>query len=150
MQYIHTPSDGSSVYPFTLLDLRRAYPNVSFPEGLSDGEVAEFNCFRVNETEPPTAPSGKKVVQIDPTQIDGQWFVAWAIEDYTQEEISQQWAAIRALRNTKLADSDWTQLPDAPLSNVETQYWAAYRQALRDITTQSDPFNITWPTKPAA
>jgi hypothetical protein len=26
--------------------------------------------------------------------------------------------------------------------------WSAYRQALRDVTTQTDPFSITWPTKP--
>ena len=26
--------------------------------------------------------------------------------------------------------------------------WTTYRQALRDITEQADPFDITWPTKP--
>jgi hypothetical protein len=42
----------------------------------------------------------------------------------------------------------WTQLPDAALTNTETANWASYRQALRNITTQSDPFNIIWPTAP--
>lgn len=145
MYYIHTPPNGPSVYPFTLFDLRHAYPNVSFPEALSDEEAAEFYCFCVNETQPPVAPSGKKVVQIDPTQIDGQWFVAWALEDYTQGEIDAQWESVRAIRNTKLENCDWTQLPDAP---VDAAAWAAYRQELRDITTQTDPFNIVWPQEP--
>lgn len=49
-------------------------------------------------------------------------------------------------RNALLRESDWTQLPDVPLSTKEA--WATYRQALRDITQQADPFNITWPTPP--
>ena len=57
---------------------------------------------------------------------------------------------VRADRDQRLAACDWTQLPDAPLSNTETADWGSYRQALRDITTQSDPFNIQWPTPPGA
>ena len=41
-----------------------------------------------------------------------------------------------------LKDCDWTQLLDSP---VDKTAWATYRQELRDITTQPDPFNITWP-----
>ena len=59
------------------------------------------------------------------------------------EKEDVQWATVRAERNAKLAQSDWTQLPDAP---VDSAAWAAHRQALRDITTQADPFDITWPT----
>ena len=60
-----------------------------------------------------------------------------------EADADAQWAVIRAERNAKLADCDWTQLPDAP---VDAAIWATYRQELRDITTQADPFNITWPT----
>ena len=56
-----------------------------------------------------------------------------------------QWAVVRADRNALLAASDWTQLPDAP---VDAAAWATYRQALRDLTQQSDPFNIVWPVPP--
>lgn len=55
------------------------------------------------------------------------------------------WAVIRDERNQRLADCDWTQLSDAPVDAVG---WANYRQALRDITEQADPFNITWPENP--
>lgn len=58
----------------------------------------------------------------------------------------KRWSAIRAERNRLLQASDWTQLPDVPLTTKEP--WAAYRQALRDITEQPDPFNITWPAVP--
>lgn len=59
--------------------------------------------------------------------------------------LAAQWERIRSQRNTKLAACDWTQLPDAP---VDAAVWATYRQALRDITLQADPFNIVWPTAP--
>lgn len=56
--------------------------------------------------------------------------------------------AIRDRRNKLLAACDWTQLPDSPLSNVAAAAWAEYRQALRDITDQADPFAIEWPVAP--
>lgn len=55
------------------------------------------------------------------------------------------WGEIRRMRNARLSACDWTQLPDAP---VDTAAWEVYRQALRDITLQSDPFNIVWPEPP--
>jgi hypothetical protein len=57
-----------------------------------------------------------------------------------------EWPIVRARRNQLLQASDWTQLPDVPLATKEA--WAVYRQALRDITEQPDPFNIVWPTPP--
>jgi len=53
---------------------------------------------------------------------------------------------IRANRDALLSQSDWTQVPDAP---VDQQAWAEYRQALRDVPQQAGfPTDITWPTKP--
>ena len=51
------------------------------------------------------------------------------------------------LRHLLLTRSDWTQLPDVPSETKEA--WAAYRQALRDITKQTGyPYEINWPTVP--
>lgn len=41
-------------------------------------------------------------------------------------------ADARALRNALLAQSDWTQLPDAPLTAPVRAEWVRYRQELRD------------------
>lgn len=68
-----------------------------------------------------------------------------------QQELElSAWEGIRADRNARLATCDWTQLPDAPLTNVQTSEWATYRQELRDITEQADPFAVVWPTAPQA
>jgi len=61
---------------------------------------------------------------------------------------TEQWAVVRAQRDGKLLSCDWTQLADVPLTEPKKEAWQTYRQALRDITTQSDPFNISWPTPP--
>jgi len=53
---------------------------------------------------------------------------------------------IRSKRDSLLKESDWTQIPDAP---VDQTAWATYRQELRDIPQQEGfPENVTWPTKP--
>jgi len=62
--------------------------------------------------------------------------------------IDAQWDVVRVVRTRKLAQCDWTQLDDVALTVEKVQEWKVYRTALRDITTQSDPYNITWPTPP--
>lgn len=91
---------------------------------------------------------------------DGQHFTLPAqpgphhVFDYTTKQwvdprtAETQWPVVRAQRNARLSASDWTQLPDVPLATKEA--WAAYRQALRDVTLQSDPFAIDWPVAPGS
>jgi len=55
---------------------------------------------------------------------------------------------IRPERDELLSKSDWTQCADSPLSDEKKEEWKIYRQALRDMTSQSDPQNATWPVKP--
>lgn len=64
--------------------------------------------------------------------------------------IDKKWHEIKTIRNKSLTDSDWTELPSAIERNGAewSSAWQTYRQALRDITTQADPYTITWPTRP--
>ena len=64
-----------------------------------------------------------------------------------QRQIDAAWSEMRRQRNLFLADSDWTQVADAPVDNLE---WAGYRQALRDLPANTtDPSNPVWPTPPS-
>ena len=57
---------------------------------------------------------------------------------------------VRRRRDALLAASDWTQLPDAALSDAQRAAWRAYRQALRDLPGHPGwPGAITWPAPPA-
>ena len=83
-----------------------------------------------------------KVVYNNPPQKP-----AWSVVQ--SGENPEQWNVIRAERDGKLSSCDWTVLPDVPLDPSVLSEWETYRQALRDVTDQSDPFNIVWPTPPA-
>ena len=59
---------------------------------------------------------------------------------------------LRDKRNDKLIASDWTQMPDSPLTDSKKQEWATYRQQLRDLpesyTDEDEITDIVFPTKP--
>ena len=59
---------------------------------------------------------------------------------------------LRSARNIKLSASDWTQMPDAPLTEQQRTAWAIYRQSLRDVPQNNlnaeSIDDIIWPTKP--
>ena len=63
----------------------------------------------------------------------------------TECQTAEKWKNIRADRNRRLAETDYLALSDQQLSAEMN----TYRQALRDVPKQTDPDNITWPSKPS-
>lgn len=144
-------------YPFNLQTLRTDYPNTSFPENIEITNLDEYDVHLVNDvTEPSHENYTKIVTELTPILINGEYYQNWSVEnasaEYTeymlQNDIDLKWHQIRITRNEFLLKCDWTQLSDSPLSEIKKTEWTVYRQSLRDITTQEDPFNIIWPTKP--
>lgn len=122
-------------------------------ESLTDEQRAEFDVHFVHQLPKPTVDHTFNVTEADPEFKDGNWFQVWAVSDASAEEVEQRTndkaASVRAERNILIAECDWTQLNDAPMTDNQKQAWAAYRQALRDITTQPGfPWTITWPDAP--
>ena len=83
---------------------------------------------------------------------DGHYHLTWngsaILKDdttLTECQTAEKWKRIRNDRNVRLAETDYLSLKDNTLSaDMKT-----YRQALRDVPTQTDPDNITWPSKPS-
>ncbi len=131
-------------------EFRALFPNTGFPVQLTEAIISEFGGDVVFEG-PQAQPTRYQVAFRDGVeQIDGKWYTKYSVADMEQEAKdaldASQAASQRAYRNTLLSDCDWTQLPDAP---VNTQAWANYRQALRDVTSQTGfPWDIQWPEKP--
>jgi hypothetical protein len=106
-----------------------------------------------------SGPEGVVVFEDDPSfgwvdgEYDNKFFRVYAgvvgpIPDDEKNAIllEEAWSKLRDTRNTLLAACDWTQVADAP---VDREAWAAYRQALRDVTLQDGfPLNIIWPNPP--
>jgi hypothetical protein len=139
-------------YPYHITQLKMAHPNVSFPADPSDEALHAFGMFRVFFATQPTV-SYTQVLEEDPPVFsteDQRWTQVWRVRDMTVEEVQQRnegkASEIRTERNEKLAVSDWTQIADA---TVDKTVWAMYRQALRDITSQTGfPHSVQWPTQP--
>jgi len=66
--------------------------------------------------------------------VDGELVNIEPVQVFDEAE-----STARLMRDQLLKDSDWTQLPDVPLSTKEA--WATYRQALRDLTD-----HVNWPS----
>lgn len=114
---------------------------------LTPEQVQHFGVHKKQIVTPPYFDPATQVREEGPALlIDGIWTQNYIVTDLDADasaaKVGAQWAVIRAERNRLLAACDWTQLPDAPANAAA---WATYRQALRDITTQANPFNIVWP-----
>ena len=83
---------------------------------------------------------------------DGTYCLKWdgsaIVKDddaLTAYQTAEKWKDVRSKRNRLLAETDYFALKDNTLSaDMKT-----YRQALRDVPKQTDPDNITWPSKPS-
>jgi len=96
----------------------------------------------------------------------GEWIAvppkpnAYAFWDRTMSPAGWNWSVeyilneIRQHRAMKITLTDWTQLPDAPLTAEQKAAWSEYRQQLRDITETLDmtvvktSSDVVWPEPP--
>ena len=145
-------SGSVDTYPYSVGQLRRDNPNTSFPKRIPDGMLESYGVMPVAYTDMPSIDerTQKTEQEAQPTLVGGNWTIGWTTSSKTAEEIAEYdadaAANVRLERDGLLAQSDWTQVADAP---VDATAWATYRQALRDITDQASfPYDADWPTKP--
>ena len=128
--------------------IQQLFPNTSFTvDGPNTDFLTENNVVELVETLSYTTPT-QKLSTVDAYVESGKVYTV-KVESTTSDEqtalTNQQWALVRSERDGKLDRTDWRASSDLTLSDT----WKTYRQALRDVPTQSDPFNITWPTEPS-
>ena len=147
---------------------RDSNPSVSFPRVLTSEILNEYGYDPILEGPQATVTAPYETsVRDGIEEVNGQWFTKYVVgptftdttdEDgvvitaadqeatYRQHIDDKVAESVRADRNKRLADSDWTQLAD---NSANTNAWAVYRQALRDLpSTDGFPHNVTWPTEP--
>ena len=136
-------------YPYTHQDLKAAHRNIIFPNIIDEQVMIQFNLYEVRQTPKPNDYT-KNITEGTPILVDGVYYQNWEQTDASISEINERienkWFEIREIRNELLSQSDWTQLSDIP-TEIKTE-WTEYRQSLRNITTQPNPFSIIWPAKP--
>ena len=152
MAYVKITNGAVDQYPYTIGNLRRDNPNVSFPRHPSAETLEEWGVFSVASADAPSYNEATQKAQIaDPQLIDGTWTQSWTVIDKTAAEVTEDTAikaeAMRFDRDYKLEETDFYALSDVTMSAEMT----TYRQALRDITSHANwPYlnDSDWPTKP--
>ena len=142
MNYLKLTSGTPEIY--SIGKLRRDNPNVSFPKVPSDELLASYGVYPYTRPTPSEYDGlAWRLIDDDFVEVNGAWMLPYKLEALPLEQAERN---VRDHRNNLLADTDWTQVADAP---VDQAAWAAYRQALRDVTTQDGfPHDVAWPTEP--
>ena len=131
-------------YPYTINDLRREHSRTSFPKTVSEETLAKYGVYKVTI---PAQPSYDRLVQSPvlstvPYLDADNWMLSYTVENKAQELAEKN---IRDKRNQLLSATDWMATTDNTMSAEVT----IYRQALRDITSQTGfPYSVEWPVKP--
>lgn len=146
-------------------EFRALHPNTSMPQQLSEELLNDFGADVVFEGAQATGGTVYQYSQAQGVeQINGKWYTKYVLGPtfidtvvdgvtttalqhetaYKAQKDAEQAKNVRATRDAKLAECDWTQVADAP---VDKAVWATYRQALRDVTAQTGfPWTVEWPT----
>ena len=157
----------------TVSQFKASYPNTSFPKQIT-AEVLDSYGYDPLLQGPQATVTGPYEISVRDgvEQINGQWFTKYVVgptfTDTTDSDGNVTSAAdneaayragidasaaetVRSARNSRLAESDWTQLADQPFSAEDQAAWAAYRQSLRDLPESAGfPHDVTWPEAPGA
>lgn len=149
--YVLAPSGNVQAFPYSIDQLKKDNASTSFCSPISEADLAAFGVFPVKDTAPPAYDeSTHRIENAHPEFIGGEWVRSYNIVALSAEEVNERTIEkselVRAERNAKLAESDWTQLQD---TTVNQQAWAVYRQGLRDIPQQAGfPWTVNWPSLP--
>jgi hypothetical protein len=132
-------------------NLRQVLTNATFPPVVTDSFIEPFGYGVYDFRNQPPIARYQKNIEVTPVKNQyGIWCQTWQTVEMSSSEKTledeRKAAEVRFNRNQKLYSSDWTQMADAP---VDKTAWAAYRQELRDLTSQTGfPWDITWPSQP--
>lgn len=157
---IYLLSDASNTvvqYPYSLGELRRDNPNVSFPSNPTLETLADYFMFPVQETTPPTYDRlSQDLTEQLPIYSGEGWVQQWLVSGVSEEEIASRTAVAQAecqeYANQLLVQAEQYYI-DAMIAGYGfSALMQAYVDELSDVPAiLGYPYieNITWPTLPA-
>lgn len=146
--FLRKNENGIIIFPYNLSRLKKDFPSTSFSEPIDTAVLNQYGVHRVVPLNRPKDPDNVHYYTVGtPYQDSDETWVVGFIQNQRLQADAE--ASIREKREKLLVASDWTQMPDSPLSGEKKTEWATYRQSLRDVSSQEGfPYNVTWPTKP--
>jgi hypothetical protein len=133
--------------------LRELYPSTHFPATITQDSLEGFDGWYVVEdnTELPEYNKATEKLEFsrffNSTGVVGQYSVVNLSVAEKEAAKAARVSEVRYHRDNTLNSTDYLMTSDLfnSFSAVDQQKIVDYRQALRDLTDQADPFNITWP-----
>ena len=105
-------------------------------------------------------PIENRIDFIETNYWDGEWktrepspniYSTWNGSSW-EWDLEDLMIGVRNVRNGLLSKSDWTQMPDSPLTDKKKKEWKKYRDELRGLEFVSDDISsvsdVTWPKEP--
>lgn len=145
--------DGSITQIVDEQSLRQMYPSTHFPATITQAALEGFDNWYVVEDDtaiPEYDKLSKKIEftrSFNGTEVVGQYTVINLSNEEKLAVKEARWIDVRYHRNNTLNSTDYLMMSDlfSSFSAADQEKIVEYRQALRDLTNQEDPFNITWP-----
>lgn len=101
---MYLKNNNGQLKPYSVEQLRRDNPNISFPAELTNETLAEYGVFRVVPSPPPAPSLDKKIVEGVPVLVDGVWTQVWEEIPCTYEEHLQRVLDARAAEYPPMSD----------------------------------------------
>jgi hypothetical protein len=150
-----------------ITNLALQFPNTSLPIALTPNDYDVLGVDPIFEG-PHASPTTlyEYSYRDGVEELNGKWFTKYSLgpifneytdddgilhtveeqqAEYKNKKDEAQWTIIRIQRNALLQQTDWICARSVDTGESVSDEWKTYRQALRDITNQTDPFNIVWP-----
>jgi hypothetical protein len=127
---------------YSLENLRKDNPEVSFPIDISSSLLAEYNVYEVVNDKKPNVDELTEFAKLTGFYQNsaGDWCADYKITRLSEEIAAQN---VRNERNARLKETDWMVLPDSPFNTREVK---RYRRFLRYVPQQKGfPFDVSWP-----
>ena len=133
-------------------------------EPVTGKPVSLINCVHISGAEANTPVNHLNIEVPEGTDVNGVYVVNKTVHnkptkpsnfhvfDYQTKvwklDLEAAWVSVRGQRDALLSATDWRVTKALESGSSLSAPWITYRQALRDVTNQSDPLNITWPVEP--
>ena len=121
---------------YTIGQLRRDNPQVSFPKTIPDATLAEYDFYPVTPTDRPTHdPITQNLTEGTPALVNGAWTQVWTVSDATPEEIEQRQADQLETLKAQRADAYRSEADplffQAQRGEADTAEWTAKVEEIR-------------------
>lgn len=126
--------DNQITYPYSVGQLRRDNPQVSFPREIPDERLADWGVHRVAKVAQPVYdPETQTVEEGQPVLVEGIWTQVWNVRELTSEELKSRVPASITKRQARqeliqagligAIESAINAIPDATQKALMLSWW---------------------------